>query len=123
MREKLDKFMASLILLVVRARVSKESDHQCPMCFERYIHTFDAEKDNQYPVFDKKYTHLSELSLQPNINQTQVRLLCNHIMGKSCLKSWLCIADPCPYCRAKIFSSLINTNKNNVSKDNNHSDE
>ncbi len=123
MREKLDKFMASLTLLVVRVLGSEESDYQCPMYFERYIHTFDTEKDNQYPVCGKKYTHLSELWLQPNINETQVLLLRGHIMRNGCLKSWLRIADPCPYCGAKILSRLVNTNANNVRNDNNYSDE
>ena len=123
MRENLDEFIASLTPLVVSALGSEDIDHQCPLCFERYIHTSDAETDHQCPVCGERYTHRTEPSLQPNINETPVRLLCGHIMGNECLKIWLRIAESCPLCRAQISSSLVNTNANNVGNDNDHSNE
>ncbi len=123
MRKKLDELIAFLKLPIVKSLGSEKNDYQDSMCFERYIHTFDPETNNQYSICGEKYTYLSKLLLQPNINETLMQFFYGNIMGNSCLKSWLRITDPCPYCGSQIFSSLVNIKANNLENNKNNNDE
>lgn len=101
----LKRFMASLTTLDVGALGSDETDQQCPVCFEKYIHPSDEENPS--------------LNI---MNETPVRLPCSHLMGKDCLESWLANADSCPSCRTQVFKRE-NTNGNNAPAGNDSSDD
>lgn len=74
------------------------------------IAAHDLEADLQdCPICHEPYTASNELA---------VRTQCNHILGSSCLESWLAIGKAtCPYCRQKLWKGESSETSNDESDD------
>lgn len=75
-------------LPAVETATLPEGEHSCPICTETYVDIprIAAIRSQEAP-------------------ESAIRLRCNHVFGKTCLKTWLESGiTTCPFCRDNIFS-------------------
>lgn len=78
-----------------------KSDSICPICHEAYVDTSQA----NHVTDSLAKAHEESWQRDTNVDHRASRILiCGHIYGSDCIRTWLETADTCPMCRKKLFT-------------------
>ncbi|MCJ1470151.1 hypothetical protein MMC07_008796 [Pseudocyphellaria aurata] len=84
-------------LPVVESATLPEGEKSCPICMEQYHDDIPSTTDAPAG------TAAAISSAEALETEPAIRLRCNHVLGKTCLASWLASGHTtCPFCRADV---------------------